>query len=106
MSKQEKNSEESKKYIKDLTQSLVLKWSVIERKKHYHKNKESICKYQREYRLNNLERIRKRDREWSKGYREKNRERIRKRQREWYSKNRDKIREIQRQYYQKRKLLK
>ena len=53
----------------------------------------------------NLERIKKRDREWSIGYREKNRERIRKRQREYYLKNRDKVREIQRQYYQKRKLL-
>jgi len=66
MSKQEKNSEKSKKHIKDLTQSLILKWSVIERKKHYHKNKESILKSQREYRLKNLERIKKRDRERSR----------------------------------------
>jgi len=64
MSKQEKNSEKSKKHIKDLTQSLILKWSVIERKKHYHKNKESILKSQREYYLKNRDKVREIQRQY------------------------------------------
>ena len=56
------NSTKSKKEIKDFIQNRILSWKRDNAKQRYHNNREYFCEYQREYRVRNLEKVRKRER--------------------------------------------
>jgi|TARA_B110000495_G_C22884480_1_gene515817 hypothetical protein len=56
------NSTKSKKEIKSFIQNKILSWKRDNAKQRYHNNREYFCEYQREYRVRNLEKVRKRER--------------------------------------------
>jgi len=57
------NSKESKEYIQEFIETRIVQWKRDFYKDTYYKNQESIRKYQREYRLDNLEEFREKEKE-------------------------------------------
>lgn len=89
------NINSSAKYRKDNAEELKEK-----KRQHYQNNLDEIRKYQREYRKNNVEKLR----ELHKKYREKNLDKIRKYKRKYRKENPEKVRESNRKFREKKEL--
>ena len=57
------NSKESKEYIKEFIETRIVQWKRDFSKERYNHNREFFSEYQKEYRLKNLEKVRKRERD-------------------------------------------